>query len=88
MRRILLAILIGLLSSGWLVPLYLGISSYMGGIEGILRKEEMANSFPYFEFAGQAVRLGTWWGVIAMGGWAAVGAHRLLGGRNSVMPAG
>jgi hypothetical protein len=74
----LIAILVGLLSAGWIVPLYLAASAYLSGFEHLLRGTEGANSFPYFDFGRDALRMGSTWCLVSAGCWLTFGAYRLL----------
>ena len=76
MRRIMCSIVIAILSSGWLFALCLGFSSYMDGVETVLRGNEAANSFPYFEFARDTMTIGFLWGGVAIGSWAFAGVYK------------
>jgi hypothetical protein len=74
----IVAVLIGVLSAGWIVPLYLGASAYLAGFEHLLRGTEGENSFPYFSFGSGALRIGAVWCLVSAVYWTTYGAHRLL----------
>jgi hypothetical protein len=74
----LIAILVGLLSIGWIVPLYLAASAYLSGFELLLRTTEVANSFPYFDFGRDTLWMGSTWCLVSAVCWSTFGAYRLL----------
>lgn len=76
--RWLIALMIGSLSAGWIVPLYLGVAAYLTGFEHLLRGTENQNSFPYFLFAGGALRFGFMWCLASAIWWMTYGVYRLL----------
>ena len=74
----IVAVFIGLLSAGWLVPLYLAVSAYLTGFEHLLRNTESANSFPFFSFGHSVLKISAAWCLVSAVGWTAYAAHRLL----------
>lgn len=76
--RALIAILIGVLSTGWILPIYLAANAYLGGFQHLLRGTEDQNSFPFFHFGGQALWIGSMWCLVSAVSWATYGAYRLL----------
>ena len=76
--RTLFAILIGALSTGWILPIYLAANAYLGGFEHLLRGTEGQNSFPFFRFGGDALWVGSMSCLVSAVSWATYGAYRLL----------
>ena len=76
--RALIAILIGVLSTGWILPIYLAARAYLKGFEYLLRGTEGQNSFPFFHFGGEALWIGSMWCLVSAVSWATYGAYRLL----------
>ncbi len=75
------------LSTGWLLPAYLGISSYLAWAEAevwpLLRGEHPMNSFPHLRFCQQMLALSVTWLAVALAVWTV-----LLLRRQKSSPAG
>lgn len=74
-------LLIVLLSTGWLLPLYLSVSSYLSWANAeawpLLTGGHPHNSFPYLAFSQQALAIGFCWLAVAIGFWSVFGFQRL-----------
>jgi hypothetical protein len=74
----MIAVALASLSVGWLVPLYLASAFYLGGFEILIRGNEGANSFPYFNSGREAFFFGVVWCTVSALAWATFGINRLL----------
>ena len=77
-KQVFVGLLVALASAGWLVPLALGVDSYLEfwQLEGwplLLHNEHPLNSFPFIHFASQCCNIAFIWlgGVIF--GWSYAG---------------
>ncbi len=65
---------IALLSAGWLVPMWLGISTMLDFVElelwPLLLQQPKLNSFPFIDFAGKCFAVAFLWLGLAVAGWA------------------
>jgi hypothetical protein len=71
------AFLVAFLSAGWLVPLWLAVSTYLSfwRAEGwpLLQGKNPANSFPYLDFAQDCVLVSAVWLGVVVFFWAYIG---------------
>lgn len=86
-RHRVLAVVVALLSAGWIVPLLLGVDAYLSfwQAEGwpLLLGKHSGNSFPFVHFAAQYLRVAfAWLGVIVFF-WAYTGCVALGRGRSA-----
>ena len=77
----MIALILGSLSAGWIVPLYLGVAAYLTGFEHLLRGSENQNSFPYFQFGSGTLRFGFIWCLASAISWTTYAVYRLLAQR-------
>ena len=70
--RKLLAILVVLLSTGWLVPLWLGLQSYLSWLQ-LSDTQHKMYSFPYLAFAADCNLVAFVWLGVALAFWSYVG---------------
>lgn len=68
---------VALLSAGWLVPMWLGVSALLDFVElelwPLLLQQPKLNSFPFIGFAEQCFAIGFLWLGVAIAAWAWVG---------------
>jgi hypothetical protein len=66
--------LIALLSIGWLVPMWLGVSNVLDFValelQPLLLQQPKLNSFPFIDFAGRCFAFAFLWLAAALAGWA------------------
>jgi hypothetical protein len=66
--------LIALLSTGWLLPMWLGVSSALDFValelQPLLMQQPRLNSFPFIDFAGRCFAIAFVWLGAVLGGWA------------------
>ncbi|NOT90046.1 MAG: hypothetical protein HOP03_17990 [Lysobacter sp.] len=72
---------IALLSAGWLVPMWLGVSTMLDFVElelwPLLLQQPKLNSFPFIDFAGKCFAVAFLWLGLAVAGWAWVAVAAL-----------
>jgi hypothetical protein len=72
--------LLALLSTGWLVPMWMGVRTLLDFVElelwPLLLEQPELNSFPFIPFAGDCFAIAfLWLGVVVAGwSWAGIGA--------------
>lgn len=76
-RQRALSVVVGLLSAGWVVPLYLGFDQLLWSHELSRAGQQGLHSFPSAEFGRDAVLLSAVWLFIVLATWAgmAFNAH-------------
>lgn len=66
--------LIALLSAGWLLPMWLGVSTLLEFVElelwPLLLQQPKLNSFPFIDFAGKCFSIAFLWMGLAVAAWA------------------
>ena len=66
-------VMIALLSIGWLLPMWLGVSNvldYMAlELQPLLLQQPKLNSFPFIDFAGRCFAIAFLWLGAALAGW-------------------
>lgn len=66
--------LIALLSVGWLLPMWLGVSNVLDFVtlelQPLLLQQPKLNSFPFIDFAGRCFAFAFVWLGAVLGGWA------------------
>jgi hypothetical protein len=76
-KRMFIGILVALASAGWLVPLALGVSTYLDfwQLEGWPRivGQHPMNSFPFIAFAQQCFNIAFLWLGVVIIGWSYAG---------------
>ncbi|MCC7248246.1 MAG: hypothetical protein IT473_06465 [Lysobacter sp.] len=76
-RSMAIRAIVALLSAGWLVPMWLGVSALLDFVEvelwPLLLQQPKLNSFPFIEFAERCFAVGFLWLGIAIAAWAWVG---------------
>ena len=80
--RTLAALLIAAISAGWVIPVWLGVSFYLGfwhteGMPLLLGRPHL-NSMDFLPAAQGCFKVGILWAGVTLFGWSFVGAHRLL----------
>ena len=76
-RNMAIRAIVALLSAGWLVPMWLGLSALLDFVElelwPLLLQQPKLNSFPFIGFAEQCFAIGFLWLGVAIAAWAWVG---------------
>ena len=77
-KRMVAGFFVALSSAGWLIPLALGVGSYLDfwQLEGwplLLRQSHPANSFPFIHFASQCCTIAFVWLGLVLFGWSYAG---------------
>lgn len=81
-RNMAIRAIVALLSAGWLVPMWLGVSALLDFVEvelwPLLLQQPKLNSFPFIGFAERCFGIGLLWlgVVIAAWAWAGVAARQ------------
>ncbi len=69
--------LIALLSVGWLVPMWLGVSNVLDYVvlelQPVLLQQPKLNSFPFIDFADRCFAFAFLWLGVVLAGWAWLG---------------
>lgn len=70
--------IVALLSAGWLIPMWLGVSALLDFVEvelwPLLLQQPKLNSFPFIGFAERCFAIGFLWLGVVIAAWAWVGA--------------
>ena len=74
---IALRAIVALLSAGWLIPMWLGVSALLDFVEvelwPLLLQQPKLNSFPFIGFAERCFAIGFLWLGVVIAAWAWVG---------------
>lgn len=86
MRRKILCAFVALLSAGWLMPMWMGLSTYLEFWRAeawpLLDGQHPGNSFPFLQFARDCFNWGFAWLAIAITFWAWLGCSAALRARD------